>query len=441
MKYAMNPSLGIFSVLLIVFGMTCTKNGVIDPQPVPVDKDDIITQTQGAITIKKYNADRDTAPDISIADVSSLSEGNTAFAIDLYKKLSDSSQNVFYSPYSISIALAMTWGGARNQTEQDMAAVLHFPFPQTKLHAAFNALDLALNRHAQTGGFELHIANQVWGEKTYAFMPDYLKLVDLNYGAAMRLLDFIGNPEPSRLVINTWVSGQTNQRINDLIPQGGINGDTRFVLTNAIYFKAQWADTFFSNTTADGIFHRSGSETATAKFMSREGSYAYASTADYQAIELPYKGRETSMLIIMPATGKMAQVEAGLSSDFFTTLNASMKSSGVFLRLPKFKFTTGSIGLADILKSLGMEMAFSDQADFTGINGTGGLCISDVIHKAFVAVDEKGTEAAAATAVSVGTTSMPAISLSIDRPFIFLIRDVQTNTILFMGKLNDPTTE
>jgi len=430
----------VFALFLVLFVPNCAKNSVVSPNPGP-DVNNITTQTQGAITVKKYNEGRDTAPGVSTADVSSLSIGNTAFALDLYKKLSSVSGNIFYSPYSISVALAMTWGGARNQTEQDMASVLHFPFPQAKLHASFNALDLALNRQAQTGGFDLHIVNQLWGEKTYSFLPDYLKLVSLNYGASMCLLDFIGNPEPSRLVINTWVSGQTNQRINDLIPQGSINGNTRLVLTNAIYFKAQWADTFGCNFTTDYVFHRSERDSITAKFMTREGAYNYVSSADYQAIELPYKGKETSMLIILPSPGKMAQVEAGLSSEFFMTMYASLHSSNIFLQLPKFKFTTGSIKLADILTSLGMGVAFGDGADFSGINGTRELSISDVIHKAFVAVDEKGTEAAAATAVIMDNTAMPAVSLSIDRPFIFLIRDIQTNTILFMGKLNDPTKE
>jgi serpin B len=441
MKKTVHLSLKAAAVLFLALCPYCTKNSVVSPDHRSIDNDNVITETQGAITVKKFNADRDTAPGVSIADVSSLAEGNTAFALELYKKLSDTPGNVFYSPYSISIALAMTWGGARNQTEQDMASVLHFPFPQAKLHTAFNALDLALNRHAQTSGFELHIVNQLWGEKTYTFMPDYLKLVSRNYGAAMCLLDFIGNPEPSRLVINTWVSDQTNQRINDLIPQGGIDVSTRLVLTNAIYFKAQWADTFSSNRTADNVFHRSESDPVTAKFMAREGSYTYASAAVYQAIELPYKGIKTSMLIVLPSPGKMAQVEADLSSGFFTTLYASMQPTRLLLQLPKFKFTTGSIGLADILKSLGMGVAFGGLADFSGIDGVGNLTISDVVHKAFVAVDEKGTEAAAATAVIMGETAMPAVSLSIDRPFIFLIRDVETNTILFMGKLNDPTKE
>lgn len=426
----------------IAFCPNCAKNGVGSIDPGSIDSSGVSTQTQGAITVKKFNADRDTAPDVSSADISSLSDGNSAFAVDMYKKLTVNTGNVFFSPYSISIALAMTWGGARNQTEQDMAATLHFPFPQAQLCAAFNALDLALLRHAQTSGFELHIVNQLWGEKTYSFLPDYLKLVSVNYGAAMRLLDFINNPDPSRIVINTWVADSTSQRITDLIPQGDIDATTRLVLTNAIYFKAQWADTFYSNDTHDNVFYRSQGDSITTKFMNRQGIYNYDSTADYQAIEMPYLGNEISMVIVLPSAGKMSEVEANLSSVFLTNLFTSMQPTYLNLYLPKFMFTTGSINLSDILKSLGMAVAFSyGTADFSGMDGTHNLYIGNVVHKAFVAVDEKGTEAAAATAVIMAGSAVEIQPLlfNANRPFIFLIRDVQTNAILFIGKLNDPS--
>jgi serpin B len=444
MKRIASIALGVLALFLILFSPDCSKNSVGSGDTETIDNDNVSTKTQGAITVKKYNTDRDTAPDVSSADVSSLAAGNTSFAIDMYKKLAADTGNVFFSPYSISIALAMTWGGARNQTETDMASVLHFPFPQAQLHAAFNDVDLALSQHASASGFELHIVNQLWGEKTYTFLPDYLKLVSVNYGAAMCLLDFIGNPESSRIVINSWVSDRTNQRINDLIPQGCITPSTCLVLTNAIYFKAQWADIFSGSETHDNVFYRSGSDTIATKFMTREGIYTYDSTADYQALEMPYKGEATSMLILLPAPGKMAQVEAGLSAEYLMALYASLQPTSISLHVPKFKFTTGSIHLAEILKSMGMSVAFSRQADFSGIDGTGGLSISDVIHKAFVAVDEKGTEAAAATAVIINRLSMPIqppIVFSANRPFLFLIRDIQTNAVLFMGKLNDPSKE
>jgi serpin B len=438
-------AMAAFVASFILSDLNCSKNTVNSNDPVTIDNPGVSTQTQGAITIEKYNADRDTTPNVSSTDIASLSDGNSAFAMDMYKKITGATDNVFFSPYSISIALAMTWGGARNKTERDMASVLHFPFPQAQLHSAFNALDLALVRHARTSGFELHVVNQLWGEKTCTFLPDYLKMATVDYGASMRLLDFIGNPEPSRVVINTWVADSTNQRITDLIPAGIIDAITRLVLTNAIYFKAQWADTFISSDTRDNIFYRSDADSLSTKFMQREGDYTYDSTADYQAVELPYKGEATSMLIVLPAPGKMAQVEASLSTGFLTSLCASLHSVRVSICLPKFKFTTKSVSLSGILQSLGMAVAFGNNADFSGIDGTGNLYIGDVFHKAFVQVDENGTEAAAATAVIIKYRSSaikkPLPVFIANRPFIFLIRDVQTNAVLFMGKLNDPTRE
>jgi serpin B len=435
----------VFLASIMALFSDCAKNALSPNNPSSTNNTGVSTQTQGAITLEKYNADRDTAPNVSSADIASLSDGNSAFAVDMYKKITGATDNVFFSPYSISIALAMTWGGARNQTERDMASVLHFPFPQAQLHSAFNALDLALASHARTSGFELHIVNQLWGEKTYAFLPDYLKLVSVNYDAAMCLLDFIGNPDPSRIAINNWVSEKTNQRINDLIPQGFIDANTRLVLTNAIYFKAQWADTFLSNSTHNYAFYRSESDTITTKFMTREGTYYYDSNADFQAMELPYKGNETSMIIILPAPGKMAQVESNLSPGFYTSLSASLQPTNVSVYVPKYKFTTESLKLSEILMSLGMSVAFNENADFSGIDGTRNLYIGEVIHKAFIAVDENGTEAAAATAVIIkyGSSAIkkPLPVFIANRPFIFLIRDVQTNAVLFMGKLNDPTKE
>ena len=331
----------------------------------------------------------------------------------MYKKLSNAGANTFFSPYSISLALAMTWAGARGQTESEMASVLHFSLDQSQLHPAFNALDLALKTRAQKDSFDLSIVNQLWGEKTYHFLPDYLKTVSVNYGAALRLLDFINNADASRLTINTWVSDQTKTRIQDLIPQGAITPATTLVLTNAIYFKAQWADTFIKDFTNNQQFYQ-GNDSVTALFMHKEGSYKYAANADFSALEMPYKGGEISMLFILPEPGKMPAVESGLTSDFLAGISNSLQAQVVDVAIPKFKFATSSISLKDILISLGMTAAFSD-ADFSGIDGTRYLFISDVIHKAFVAVDEKGTEAAAATVVIVAGGSRDATTTHIYR--------------------------
>jgi serpin B len=404
----------------------------------------VITTHEGSVTVKSYRGGRDSLPSSSPADLQALAKGNTDFACDLYKKLSNAdSGNTFFSPYSVSIALAMTWAGARGQTEAQMASALHFPLDQARLHPAFDALDLALRAEARNDGFDLNIVNQLWGETTYHFLPDFLKTASVNYGASLRLLDFINNPEPSRQTINTWVSGQTQTRIQDLIPQGAITGSAVLVLTNAIYFKAQWADTFFKENTRNQMFYR-GSDSVTALFMHKEGSYKYAANQDFSALEMPYKGGTISMLFILPGPGKMASVESGLTSDFLAGVSGSLQEKVVDVAIPKFKFTTSSASLKDLLSSLGMPAAFSDTADFSGIDGTRSLFIQDVIHKAFVAVDERGTEAAAATAVIVVRTSImipPPPAFIADRPFIFLIRDAATGAVLFLGKVVNPVIE
>jgi serpin B len=426
----------------IIAVVNCGTDPTLSGTNRPADNQNIVTAQEGSITVTAYSGGRDSLPASSAEELAALAKGNTDFACDLYRKLTAAATgNTFFSPYSISMALAMTWAGAQGQTESQMAQVLHFSLDQSQLHPAFDALDLALRQRAQKDSFDLNIVNQVWGEKTYHFLPDYLKIVSVNYGAAMRLLDFINSAEASRLTINTWVSDQTQSRIQDLIPAGAITPFTRLVLTNAIYFKAQWADTFFKQESWNQMFYRDN-DSMTAVFMHKEtSSYKYDSTANYTALEMPYKGGEISMLVILPASGKMAAVESALSSNFLTGVSGSLQEKVVDLTIPKFKFTTSSTSLRDILISMGMPAAFSDTADFSGIDGTRNLSISDAIHKAFVAVDERGTEAAAATAIIVRASAIlmpPPVVFTANRPFIFIIRDNVTGSVLFIGKLVTP---
>ncbi|HUI91045.1 MAG TPA: serpin family protein [Chitinivibrionales bacterium] len=411
----------------------------LNQAPSGPDNNGVVTTQEGSITVQACGT-RDTLPSASDQDIAALVKGNTDFACDMYKKLS-AAGNTFFSPYSISIALAMTWAGARTETEAQMASALHFTLDQTKLHPAFDGLDLALKARANNDGFDLNIVNQLWGEKTYYFLPDFLKTLSVNYGAALRLLDFINNPEPSRVTINAWVSGQTNGRIQDLIPSGEITPATTLVLTNAIYFNAQWADTFQKEMSMNQTFYRNN-DTVSAPFMHQEATFRYAASADFDALELPYKGNELSMLFILPAAGKMASVASSLTADFIAGLSGSLAAQKVIVAIPKFKFATPSLSIRDILVSLGMADAFSPGvADFSGIDGTRSLSIYDVLHKAFVAVDERGTEAAAATAVIVVGTSIempPPVQFTANRPFIFLIRDNVSGAVLFMGRLEDP---
>ncbi len=404
------------------------------------------TQPAAASELKS-NKPRITSPAANKADLTALVEGNSAFAFDLYQLVRKDEGNLFFSPYSISQALAMTYGGARGNTAGQMSDAMDFLLPQDRLHTAFNSLDLVLASRGKGAkgkdekGFRLNIVNAIWGQKDFPFLPAYLDLLAQNYGAGLRVLDFMKAPEPSRVTINDWVSEQTEKRIKDLIPQGAINDMTRLVLTNAIYFNAAWQFPFEKNATRDDNFLLLNGNKVTVPMMGQTKSFGYAKGDGYQAVELPYDGRELSMVILLPEQGKFASFEASLNRQLVASIIQKFSYQQVFLSMPKFKYES-SFGLKPALTSLGMGDAFRPEAaDFSGMDGKRDLYIQDVLHKAFVAVDEAGTEAAAATAVIVGTTSLPPepVVMKIDRPFIYLIRDVGTGTILFVGRVVNPT--
>jgi len=395
-------------------------------------------------SIAKSDLQRVTAPDTPPGDIPALVDNNNAFAFDLYRSLKTQDENLFYSPYSISLALAMTYAGARGATESQMAQTLHF-LAQDQLHPAFNALDLQLAERGKAASdnekpLQLNIANAVWAEKTYPFLQSFLDTIALNYGAGIRLADFINQYEAVRKEINTWVSDQTEDKINDLIPEGVLNADTRMALVNAIYFKADWLHPFDADSTRDAPFHLLDGSDVTVPVMNHGTFIPYAKGDGWQAIELAYQGETAAMDIIVPDEGRFEEVESSLDYEAASAIFGSLQPTSVSLALPKFKFES-SFGLADQLKALGMTEAFDpDQADFTGMSERNDLYISAVVHKAFVAVDEKGTEAAAATAVIVAATSAPLydVTLTVDRPFIFLIRDIPTGQILFIGRVLNP---
>jgi serpin B len=387
---------------------------------------------------------RETAPEVSDTDLATLVEGNSAFAFDLYQQLKDEEGNLFYSPYSISLALAMTYGGARSETEAQMANALRFSLPQSRLHPAFNALALELDSRGEGAqgkddeGFRLNIINAIWGQQDYEFLTEFLDLLAVNYGAGLRVLDFIGATEESRVTINDWVADQTEGRIEDLIPQGLINAMTRLVLTNAIYFNAAWEYPFDEDITQDGVFHLLDGSQVTVPMMSQKESFGYAEGDGYQAVELPYDGDELSMVILLPTSGQFESFEEALDAAQVDGIIGSLERWQVDLTMPKFEFDS-SFSLLEALSAMGMPIAFSGSADFSGMTGNRELFIADVVHKAFVSVDEEGTEAAAATAVVMELTAMPdVVEVTIDRPFIFLIRDIETGAILFVGRTLDP---
>ena len=393
-------------------------------------------------TIIASDIKRDTSPSVASSDITALVEGNSEFAFDMFQALKQEEGNLFYSPYSISLALAMTYSGARSDTATEMADTLHFTLPQEQLHPAFNWLDLELAGRGGKGdaGFHLNIANAIWGQKDYTFLDGFLDTLGLNYGAGLRILDFINEPEPSRITINDWVSGQTEGKIKDLIPQGVIDSMTRLVLTNAIYFNAAWLNPFNSDSTSDGEFHLVDGSSVTVPMMAQSESFAYADGDGYQAVEMLYNGSEMSMVILLPDSGEFESFEDGLDAAVVDQIIASLEFNQVDLAMPKFEYEY-ECGLSDTLAGMGMPIAFTPDADFSGMTGGRELFIGDVLHKAYVSVDEEGTEAAAATAVIMRLTAMPAepVQMTVDRPFIFLIRDIETGTILFIGRVMDPS--
>jgi len=433
----------VSAVLLSVAGCTNT------PTTTPIhDTTPPTTPVGTPVSFKVVKSDepRNTSPEVTDSQMSALVTGNSNFAFTLYQLLKkNSTGNLFYSPYSISTALAMTYAGAAGDTEKQMSSALDFTLPQTQLHPAFNELALQLASRGQnakgTNGksFSLNIANALWGQQDYNIQSAFLDTLAQNYGAGMNLLDFINSPEPSRVTINDWVSQQTNNRINDLLPQGSIDSLTRFVLTNAIYFDAAWQDPFAKESTRDNTFKLLNGKTISVPMMNREGGYSYVKGSGYQAIELPYSGNEIAMDIIMPDAGQFNTFESSMTADKISGIIGNLKSNFLDLTMPKFQFDS-SFSLNDTLSAMGMPVAFSDKADFSGITGNLDLHISDVVHKAFVAVDEEGTEAAAATGVVIGVAAAPADSMMVDKPFIFLIRDIKTGAILFVGRVLNPTS-
>jgi serpin B len=384
-------------------------------------------------------------PSVDESDLTALVDGNNAFAFDLYQVLKQTGGNLFYSPYSISEALAMTYAGARGETEKDMAEALNFTLSQDRLHPAFNSIDLQLRQRGQEAaakheiGFRLDVANAIWGQKGYQFLAQYLDVLAQNYGAGLRIVDFIKETEQSRVTINQWISDQTQGKIKDLIPPGGINDMTRLVLTNAVYFNAAWQYPFDDEATSDGLFYLLDGSSVTAPMMKQTASFGYVEGANYEAVELPYSGQKLSMVILLPKAGEFDAFENSLDAELVKTIIGQLEMNEVYLTMPKFEYES-SFGLKQALSTLGMGVAFTPDADFSGMDGNHDLLIQDVLHKAFVSVDEAGTEAAAASAVIVGITAIPAqpTQVTINRPFLFLIRDIPTGSIIFVGRVLNP---
>ncbi|WP_437497532.1 serpin family protein [Sorangium sp. So ce1099] len=385
-------------------------------------------------------------PDVSEEDLASLSRNNASFALDLGRALHNATENVLYSPFSISTALAMSYAGARTTTEQAMAAAMRFELPQERLHPAFNHVDLELKKRSKGasnttgGGFRLHTANAIWSHIDLPIEAPFLKVLGESYGAPVRLADF-NDPAGTEDLINAWVNRETDGKIPELL-DGDLSRDTQLVLVNAISFDAAWREPFEEEATKPGPFRRGDNTSVTAEMMHGNQDTLYGASDGWEAVELPYAGTPVSMLIVMPAEGTADAFQESLDGAGLEAIVASMENRFVDITMPKFSFRS-SAPLRQALEGLGMEVAFQPGADFSGILSGEDLQIEDVVHQAFIDVDEAGTEAAAATAVVMSTGSgggEPAEApLVLDHPFFFFIRDVPTGALLFAGRINDPT--
>ncbi len=379
---------------------------------------------------------------VSAEDVEALVRGNNAFAFDLYSVVSSREGNLFVSPYSISSALAMTYAGARGNTAAQMADVLHYDLAPDRLHQSFSELNKAFN--AGGAGYRLSVANALWSQVGLRFLPEYISVAEKHYDAGLREVDFVFHTEEARSIINRWVEARTENKIVDLIGPGVLDPLTRLVLTNAIYFKGQWEQPFRPEQTEEAPFYLSSGKQAIVPFMHQIGTFKYAETGSAQVLELPYSGNELAMTVLLPKPdSSLAELEAAIRTDGIQAILEGLTPIKVDVKLPRFKFEA-ELSLNEYLQHLGMTDAFDDNmADFSGISDTF-LYITHVLHKAFIEVNEEGTEAAAATAVVVGTKSirldLPKVFMA-DRPFVFLIRDLRTGSILFLGRMADPLSK
>ena len=374
-------------------------------------------------------------------DTRAVVAGNIAFATELYGALRANSGNLFFSPSSISTALAMTYAGAGGKTAEEMAHTLHFTLPQPSLPPAYAALETELKTIQQKGRITLEEANSLWPQEGYPLLPDFLSICQKDYSSPIHHVDFAGNTEGARTTINDWVSDKTHGKITELLNPGILDKLTRLVLVNAIYFKGKWASPFNVTLTKEEAFHLSSEKTVPAPLMRKTHEFRYAEFPDLQVLELPYAGDDLSMLILLPrANDGLTALESTVTPQNLTSWTSQLRPRMVDLVLPKFKITE-SFSLKNTLESLGMPTAFGPGADFSGMDGKTILYIGAVEHKAFVEVNEEGTEAAAATAVVMNLMSVAAAPprFRADHPFLFLIRENHTGSILFLGRMSDPT--
>ena len=371
-------------------------------------------------------------------DLRSILASTTQFACDLYAELAtmEVEGNLFFSPYSIAAALAMTYGGARGSTAAEMADVLHFDPSEQSIHADFAALDAQLDQMQEESAVQLYIANSLWPQRDYPFLLSYLNLLKRYYHVSVTPVDYVAATEEARQHINQWVAEETQEKIQQLIREGDIDALTVLVLVNAIYFKGKWASQFDPARTSEADFTCLDGRKHPVQMMHQIGEFGYAVLDDLQMLLMPYVGERMSMVFFLPRTPQALKMwEAQLSPENLTTWLARLAPTEMEVQMPRFEVTWGTFELNQVLINLGMPRAFSGRADFSGMDGTTSLSIGAVLHKAFVEVNEEGTEATAATAVVMGKGLIGRPTFRADHPFVFLIRDNTTGDILFLGRV------
>lgn len=409
--------------------------------------------------VAKSDLARDAAPSLTADEQRAVADGGYGLTADLLKQLrGDGASNLAFSPFSVGVALSMTYVGAKGATADEMAKAMRWTLPKARVSKAFDWQTLELAKRAAQGlamakskaelggatvdpsAFRLHVVNSIWADDRMTFVPAFLDVMATDYGTGVTLANFSGAPDAERIAINKWVSDETQEKIKDLLPEGSIGPDTATVLVNALHFKFPWLDPLTPEA-APSPFTRGDAAKVNVTFVSGTQPVGWYEDANVQAVRIPLEGQSESIVIAVPKAS-LGTFEAALDAATLARLVSAPKSN-VKLALPKFKFETASLSLAPALKAMGMKAAFiAGQADFSGMGSTGNpLYIGDVFHKAMVGLDEKGVEAAAATAVVIRDTSAPLVEheLRADRPFFFAIVDEPTSTVLFAGHVADPT--
>jgi serpin B len=403
---------------------------------------------ESGVRLVKAETARAQAPDVTDEQAGDLVRGNNDFAVEMYDAAGEAGNgegNVIFSPYSISLAFSLAYVGAQGETETQMAETLNF-LPQETQHPAFNAIESRMSGLGEKDGggpsppFRLNVANSAWGQEGFRFEQAYLETLAEQYGAGMRPTDF-GQPERASEEINAWVEDETEDRIKDLVTPESVSPPTRLVLANAVYFKAAWASSFVREKTQDGTFARPDGGEVTVPLMRQTSYLPYAEGEGYQAVRLPYKGDAADMLVVLPEEGRFEEIEGRLDAGLLDEVDARTDPDAyVRLTMPRFDFAT-QLGLVPLLRSMGMTTPFDGgAADFGGITGEAPLFIGEARHKANITVDEKGTEADAATFLGFPVSGPPPLQeMTANRPFLFAITERETGTILFLGRVTDPS--